>query len=221
MELICPFLDWPNFPKGIFKYAVSQKFGENPAFYAQYGHLGHNGWDMAAPLGTPVVAVHDGWIVEATARETGYGLRITQYFEEDGFGWDMIYGHFQKVNYPDIPWDINRRNYPVKRGQVIGYVDSTGNSSGNHLHFTLRKYINGQLNLNNGFQGAIDPAPYFTPMSNVKIAKRGQEYGYYIPCNSQEALISYGRNFARYIPTTNDHTVEFDKLVVEVDVTDR
>jgi hypothetical protein len=142
--------------------AMSQKFGANPAYYAKYGHKGHNGIDFSMPKGKPVYAMHDGWIVESTAKDTGYGLRLTQVIEADGRTWDITYGHFLSVEFPDIPWDFSLRKWPVRAGQRIGLCDSTGDSSGHHVHVTLRPY---PLNTGNGFGGAVDPAPYLAPIT--------------------------------------------------------
>lgn len=57
-------------------------------------------------------------------------------------------------------------------------------------------------------------------VSNAKIAKHGSEYGFFIPATTPEALISYGKNFARHIPHTDDHTVTWNELKPEVEVRD-
>ena len=137
-------------------------FGARPEVYAQFDLLGHNGLDMVAARGTKIYASHDGWIIEQTSKETGYGLRITQRVEADGKYYMLIYGHMERLEKPeDITWNWNSKSYPVKAGQVIGYVDSTGFSTGDHLHFGLFEMdSNGnRLNYNNGYFGAINPAP--------------------------------------------------------------
>ncbi len=143
---------------------MGQKFGDHQLDYSQFGLIGHNGIDFACPKGKPVYAVHDGWISEVTAKETGYGLRITQWWEEDGFEWDFTYGHFLSVKFPDYSWNQWSKPWFVRAGEVIGYVDSSGFSTGNHVHGTLRKYKGRQLlNYNNGYFGAIDWLPYLAP----------------------------------------------------------
>lgn len=176
---------------------ITQKFGENPHIYAQFGMAGHNGWDIAAPRATPVYAVHDGWIVESKAKDTGYGISCLLYFEEDGFGWEVTTGHFLSIEFPDIPYNQSNRNYPVKAGQIIAHVDSTGFSTGNHIHIGIKKFQNGQLlNYNNGYFGSINPQGYIegSPqgviMSNaIPVSKVGSmEKGFYLPATSEDSL---------------------------------
>lgn len=145
---------------------VSQEFGENPQKYAQLGLAGHDGRDYAAPKGTPVKATHDGFVIESIAKDTGYGIRVQIYNEQ---GYTTIYGHFERSNFPDIPFSWQERRYPVKTGDVIGFVDSTGFSTGNHLHLGLRFYDNYQVkNYNNGFFGYVDPRPYLEEKGTMK-----------------------------------------------------
>lgn len=165
----------------------------------------------------------DGWIVEATSKETGYGLRITHYFEQDGKGYDITYGHFKTVNYPDISWDVQRRDFPVKKGDIIGFVDSTGFSSGNHLHVTLRPYKVGTFQLevfNNGYKGAVDILPfiYKEDMSNAFFVKEGGEYSIALPAKSPEALLDKAKNVGLSVPMqgTNIDWVELDKISKKV-----
>jgi murein DD-endopeptidase MepM/ murein hydrolase activator NlpD len=88
----------------------------------------HTGVDFAVPTGTPVVAVADGKIENASWGKA-YGKQVVQ--KVDG-GW-VIYAHLNKVRIK--PGQIARR------GDVIGEVGSTGNSSGPHLHFEMRDNI--------------------------------------------------------------------------------
>lgn len=152
----------PISPNGSQIY-ISQKFGLNPQIYAQFGLNGHNGIDIAAPKNTPIKAVHSGWIIEQTSKETGYGLRICQRFISDNKNYLLVYGHMDHLELDqDMQWNWNDKSYWVEAGQVIGYVDSTGFSTGHHLHLGLYEYDqNGnKLNSNNGYGGAIDPLPF-------------------------------------------------------------
>jgi len=93
-----------------------------------YGGEGHNGIDVAAPLGSPVFAAADG-VVSGIGDLGGvaYGSWITVAHGELGF--DTLYGHLlaQKVSVGQT----------VKRGEVIGVLGSTGYSSGPHVHFMV------------------------------------------------------------------------------------
>ena len=98
---------------------------------------GHKGIDIAAPYGTPIYAAESGTVIEATSGNGwngGYGncIRI-----EHADGNVTLYGHQSSIA-------VEYGDYVVK-GQLIGYVGSTGDSSGNHLHFEVRsngKYLN-------------------------------------------------------------------------------
>ncbi len=64
---------------------------------------------------------------------------------------------------------------PVKKGDLLGYADSTGFSSGDHLHFAVKPVAKvgenlftwGPLDPNNGYNGCVDPMPYFEDQSNI------------------------------------------------------
>ena len=94
----------------------------------------HAGIDLAAPLGTPIVATSDG-VVSTADWSGGYGLLVGI---EHGGGLQTRYGHMSQL--------AVACGQAVRRGDVIGYVGSTGRSTGPHLHYEVR--IHGQ---------AIDP----------------------------------------------------------------
>ncbi|MCM4155275.1 M23 family metallopeptidase [Gramella sp. AN32] len=88
----------------------------------------HYGMDFTAPRGTPVYATGDGKVARADNRSTGYGNHIRI---DHGYGYTSLYGHLYKYNV--------RRGQSVKRGDVIGYVGSTGRSEAPHLHYEIFK----------------------------------------------------------------------------------
>ena len=89
----------------------------------------HNGVDIAAPTGTPIVASAAGRIVQ---RRT-YGS-FGKFIEIDhGGGWRTRYAHMDSYK------SGLTRGSSVRQGQVIGYIGSTGRSTGPHLHFEIRK----------------------------------------------------------------------------------
>lgn len=185
MQLINPVPSL-SFPKN-----VGQRFGENPAVYAQFGIAGHNGVDIPAHLGTPAIFAHDCWITEVVAKNTGFGLRVSTYFEEDGFGWENVYGHFQSVPHAQLNYDIRNRSRPVQAGQIAGFIDSTGFSTGNHLHLGLRQYHDYQLlHSNNGFQGWINPLPFIKENSMVFVFKNQSSQTVYIELGGKLVPIS-------------------------------
>lgn len=91
----------------------------------------HAGIDLAAPRGTPIYAAGDG-VVEKAGWASGYG-KFTLVRHVNGY--ETGYAHQSKI--------IVSPGEHVRQGQVIGYVGSTGNSTGNHLHFEIR--INGRV----------------------------------------------------------------------------
>jgi len=189
----------------------TQGFGGSKLDYSQFGWKGHNGLDWAAPRGYPVHAIGSGFIIEATAKDTGYGLRVTELIEDGDYQYVVTYAHFKNINYPDIQWtgwNFSLRNNPVRAGQVIGFVNSTGYSTGDHLHLTIQIYKNGVLqNANNGYGGAVDPLPLLKgepQMSNVLLVKKGQEWGFYVPATNESAMIDKAINFGVPIPTTDN-----------------
>jgi murein DD-endopeptidase MepM/ murein hydrolase activator NlpD len=90
----------------------------------------HNGIDLYAPLGTPVIAADSGQVLKAEY-DGGYGYLILLYH---GGGVATFYAHLSGFN-------VGTGQF-VEKGQIIGYVGNTGYTTGYHLHFEVR--INGQ-----------------------------------------------------------------------------
>lgn len=108
----------------------------------------HNGMDFSAPRGTPVYATGDGRIARADNRSTGYGNHIRV---DHGYGYTTLYAHLYKYNV--------RRGQRVKRGDVIGFVGSTGRSQGSHLHYEIFK--DGEhINPINFYYGHLSPEEF-------------------------------------------------------------
>ena len=86
----------------------------------------HNGVDFAAYRGTPIHATRSGTVTKARSMTTSYGNHVVI---NHGDGFSSLYAH---MDY----FVVSNGEY-VHQGDVIGYVGSTGNSTGNHLHFTI------------------------------------------------------------------------------------
>lgn len=99
----------------------------------------HAGLDFSAPQGTPIYATADGNVSIAGSTGNGYGNHV---IINHSYGYETLYGHMVRVKV--------RRGQAVKRGEVIGWVGSTGKSTGPHCHYEVRK--NGQK---------IDPIYFF------------------------------------------------------------
>ena len=98
----------------------------------------HKGLDFAASTGTPIYATGDG-TVKVAEFNSGYGNVVVL---KHGNGYESLYAHMSRAKV--------RNGQKVKRGDVIGYVGSTGLSTGAHLHYEIHK--NGE---------PVDPIMYF------------------------------------------------------------
>jgi murein DD-endopeptidase MepM/ murein hydrolase activator NlpD len=97
----------------------------------------HTGIDMAVPSGTPIYATAPG-VVLAANFAGGYGNRVLM---DHGYELTTLYGHLSKIAVKPGAW--------IERGQLIGYVGSTGRSSGPHLHYGVYSQ-----------KKPVDPKPY-------------------------------------------------------------
>jgi murein DD-endopeptidase MepM/ murein hydrolase activator NlpD len=113
----------------------------------------HAGLDFTAPQGTPIYATADGVVSLAANTNNGYGNHVKI---NHGFGYETLYGHMVRI--------AARQGQNVKRGEVIGYVGSTGKSTGPHCHYEVHR--------NNT---PVDPIYYFyndlTPAQFDRILK--------------------------------------------------
>lgn len=88
----------------------------------------HWGMDFTAPRGTPVYATGDGVVSRADNNASGYGKHVRV---EHGYGYMSLYGHLSKYNV--------KPGQRVQRGDLIGFVGSTGRSEAPHLHYEVWK----------------------------------------------------------------------------------
>jgi murein DD-endopeptidase MepM/ murein hydrolase activator NlpD len=88
----------------------------------------HAGLDFTAPQGTPIYATADGVIKVSGYSEGGYGNHVVI---NHGYGYETLYGHMVRIKAK-----VGQR---VKRGEIVGYVGSTGKSTGPHCHYEVRK----------------------------------------------------------------------------------
>ena len=99
----------------------------------------HKGLDFTAPQGTPIYATGNGTIEVAGQTGDGFGNHVVI---DHGYGYETLYGHMYKVKV--------KIGEKVKRGEVIGWVGSSGKSTGPHCHYEV--HINGQ---------EVDPVYFF------------------------------------------------------------
>lgn len=173
---------------------VNQEFGEDERTYSQFGLSGHNGLDLRTYHGQPVYASHDGIAYYEIDDNQGHGVVIVSndaYLYKGALvHFKTIYWHFcdpeKEPSYASPIWiqtgkkANSGKGIKIKTGEIIGYADNTGFSSGDHLHFGLKPIIPGKgvtagdapdigignwvnVEQNNGFKGSIDSTPYFVP----------------------------------------------------------
>jgi hypothetical protein len=137
----------PATPPGDFRFThwpcattlIWQHFGENPDRYKAFKLPGHEGIDIEAPFGSPLVAVADGVIADNPAHASAYGVHVRINHPGD---YQTIYGHMERA--------VVVPGQTVRGGDVIGYADSTGHvwpqptperpHDGSHLHLTLKAF---------------------------------------------------------------------------------
>jgi Membrane proteins related to metalloendopeptidases len=109
-------------------HGISSEFGYRT--HPLTGKLSlHNGIDIPAPEGTPIVAAEDGKVIAASYMND-YGNTV---IIDHGGGLWTLYGHIKEGGI------LVRVGQQVRRGQIIALVGSTGNATGPHLHFTVYK----------------------------------------------------------------------------------
>ena len=88
----------------------------------------HYGVDFSAPKGTPIYATGNGTVAKVKKSRRGFGNHVVI---NHGFGYESLYAHMTKYTV--------RKGQKVKRGDIIGYVGSTGKSTAPHLHYEVHK----------------------------------------------------------------------------------
>lgn len=117
------------------------------------GRRGHKGIDLAAPTGTPIRATADG-VVEMAEWFSSYGLYVQL---DHGAAMETRYGHMSRI--------AVAQGQQVRKGDVIGYVGSTGRSTGPHLHYEVR--VSGD---------AVNPLPYMQGNSEKLLASNDHDH---------------------------------------------
>lgn len=110
----------------------------------------HTGMDFAAKIGTPIYATGDGVVKFAGRDASGYGIHV---IIDHGYGYQTLYGHMSKLR--------TSRGKRVKRGEIIGEIGNTGQSTGPHLHYEVI-YREQKVNPINYYYKDITPQEYNT-----------------------------------------------------------
>lgn len=147
------------------KFKITQQFGVNVSYYSQFGLKGHEGIDLI-PTGSvwDVLSLEDGVVVldddvVGSVSTDPYGKIVTVW--HPSIKKATMYCHLSE-NFVSL-------GQIVKKGDRLGTMGSTGNSSGAHLHLNLFNVDdNGvRLNRNNGYLGGIDPLPFLESDSAI------------------------------------------------------
>ena len=127
---------------------ITQKFGERPEVYKQFGHDGHNGVDFGPNGSDNIYAPFTGIATVLDQGDAGYGLHIKITDNEK----ECVLAHLSEV--------FIKNGAKVYMGELIAKMGNTGFSSAKHLHFGLKRLAGGKvLSPRNGFAGSIDPLP--------------------------------------------------------------
>ena len=145
-------LTWPT------DYArVTQPFDYPPTRlnYTRFGLPGHEGVDVQAPHGASVYAAFEGEVYRVEQEPDGnYGCQVRLVHQAQGAEWKTIYAHL-------VPNSaVVRVGERVRAGALLALADNTGNSSGSHLHLTLKRTgatARGETTFPNDI---VDPTPY-------------------------------------------------------------
>lgn len=160
---------------------ITSEFGwrDHPVFRRQKSF--HSGIDFGSPTGTPVLAVYSGKVESANWRG-GYGLTVLLEHQKGSLKKKTLYAHLSKI--------LVKKGEIVEPGEVIGHVGSTGYSTGPHLHFELRKLINGEWK-------AIDPTPYLKAAIATYHQEQQQAWFNEIILSHQQDFYSWLGNFSQ------------------------
>lgn len=196
-----PTLHWPLSTPTV----ITQPFGVNGEYYRANGIdiLFHNGLDLLAYHGQPVFASHTGLASYQIDDRGGHGITIRSEEKALLFGQETYYktGYWHLCDFrkekqykPLIPTD--GEEYPVKVGDIIGYADSTGFSSGDHVHFFLKPIAQDKkgrwynIRQDNGVGGCVDPSFYMSKFSAPEYVKSLQRANDAIE-TVEKALVHY------------------------------
>ena len=107
---------------------VTSEFGERISPYTGEIGVNHQGVDIANKTGTPLVATADGLVIHA-GWTSGYGKLVEVVH---GYGYSTTYGHCSRLKVA--------AGQRVRKGDILGYMGSTGNATGPHCHYEVRLY---------------------------------------------------------------------------------
>lgn len=116
-------------------YSITSYFGNRLDPFDNSKNESHSGIDLGAPSGTDVLAIGDGIVYEVGYSESSLGNYVYIKHDYGDIIYFSIYGHMLDNSI------VVEKDMPVKAGEKIGCVGSTGRSTGSHLHLTLTSPI--------------------------------------------------------------------------------
>ena len=134
---------------------ITQLFGENPDIYKKIGFPGHNGIDYGIPNGTPIHCAAPGTVAAVSFENGGYGNYVKIAHKDGAKNFYTYYAHLDSA--------AVKPGQNLQAGELVGYSNNSGFSTGPHLHFGLK--IDGE---NPAYKGYVDPMPYFTATSGTE-----------------------------------------------------
>jgi len=136
-------------------FRITQFFGSNASYYKKFGLDGHEGLDLVPLSGDwNIKCIEHGVVIrdiDDPIQGKAYGNYVLVWNEKNKRGW--WYCHMVK--------NMVEHGQFVKRGQILGRMGDTGNTSGAHLHLGLRygTKMKRPINMDNGYMGFVDPLP--------------------------------------------------------------
>lgn len=139
---------------------ITQSYGQRPDYYKQFGLAGHEGADIVpSDTDRTIYCVEDGEVVRDIddPRSGAYGIYCVILNRDTGRAWWYCHASINNVSL----------GQKFKRGDKIAVMGGTGNTQGDHLHLGLRMAdANGHvINVNNGYQGFVDPMPILAELN--------------------------------------------------------
>lgn len=155
-------------------YTITSKFGARNDCGGVCS-TNHKGWDFGAAQGTPIYSIAPGVVISVQKQTTGYGKHIIMGHDIDSDGnydYYIVYAHNSEL--------LVKEGDHVPGGSMIAKVGSTGNSTGPHLHFEIRKDANDSAH-------AVDPEEYINDIKSgnsvfnqmIKVEKKYYNQGDY------------------------------------------
>lgn len=183
---------------------ITQPYGINRHLYEQFGLPGHEGIDIRAVGHSPIFAAAQGVVHRvAPAPDGAYGIHVRLTHDHPDGPFKTIYAHFEQA--------LVNEGDEVNPGDQIGWADNTGNSSGAHLHMTLKKVGDGSPWM--GSSDIVDPTPYMIDLFP------GDRWAVDVGGNFRTSP-EVGNNLIRFIPANSlvealDFTGEWWQIVFQ------